>query len=83
MLKRNIPDLASSETGGLESVPDGHNVKLQIPPNMTFTRRKKAPSGAAKPEVKMHVVSVRLTDEQYQTVVENYRTSGRKLSDYW
>ena len=31
----------------------------------------------------MHVVSVRLTDEQYQTVVENCRTSGRKLSDYW
>ena len=50
---------------------------------MTFTRRKKAPEGAAKPEVKMHVVSVRLTDEQYQTVVENCRTSGRKLSDYW
>ena len=50
---------------------------------MTFTRRKKAPSGAAKHEVKMHVVSVRLTDEQYQTVVENCRTSGRQLSDYW
>ena len=41
------------------------------------------PSGAAKPEVKMYVVSVRLTDEQYQTVVENCRISGRKLSDYW
>lgn len=50
---------------------------------MTFTRRKKAPEEAAKPEVKMHVVSVRLTDEQYQTVVENCRLSGRKLSDYW
>lgn len=50
---------------------------------MTFTRRKKAPEGAAKPAVKMHVVSVRLNDEQYQTVVENCRLSGRKLSDYW
>ncbi len=50
---------------------------------MTFTRRKKAPERAAKPAVKMHVVSVRLTDEQYQTVIENCRLSGRKLSDYW
>lgn len=31
----------------------------------------------------MHVVSVRLTDEQYQTVMENCRISGRKVSDYW
>lgn len=50
---------------------------------MTFTRRKKAPEGAEKSAVKMHVVSVRLTDEQYQTVMENCRISGRKLSDYW
>ena len=82
-MKRNIPDLASSETGGLGFVPDGHNVKLQIPQNMTFTRRKKAPPGAQEKPAKIHVVSVRLTDEQYQTVVENCRISGRKLSDYW
>lgn len=50
---------------------------------MTFTRRKKAPEGAEKSAVKMHVVSVRLTDEQYQTVMENCRISGRKVSDYW
>jgi len=50
---------------------------------MTFTRRKEAQEGAAKPSVKMHVVSVRLTDEQYQTVIENCRLSGRKVSDYW
>ena len=82
-MKRNIPDLASSETGRLESVPDGHNVKLQIPQNMTFTRKKKAPPGASEKPAKIHVVSVRLTDEQYQTVMENCRLSGRKLSDYW
>ena len=50
---------------------------------MTFTRRKKAPEGAAKPAIKMHVVSVRRTDEQYQTVLKNCQLSGRKLSNYW
>ncbi|MDE6752987.1 MAG: hypothetical protein K2J82_00060 [Muribaculaceae bacterium] len=70
------------ETGVLESVPDGHNVKLQILKTMTFTHSKKAPEGAAKPEVKMHIVSVRLTDEKYQTIVENCRLSDRKLSVY-
>lgn len=50
---------------------------------MTFTRRKKAPEGAEKSAVKMHVVSVRLTDEQYQIALEKCRKSGRKLSDYW
>ena len=50
---------------------------------MTFTRRKKAPPGAQEKPAKIHVVSVRLTDEQYQTIVENCRISGRKLSDYW
>lgn len=50
---------------------------------MTFTRRKKAPEGAEKSAVKMPVVSVRLTDEQYQIALEKCRKSGRKLSDYW
>ena len=47
------------------------------------TRRKKTPPGAQEKPAKIHVVSVRPTDEQYQTVVENCRLYGRKLSDYW
>ncbi|WP_304373738.1 hypothetical protein, partial [uncultured Muribaculum sp.] len=50
---------------------------------MTFTKRKKAPPGATKKSGKSYVVSVRLDEEQYQTVQENCRKSGRKLSDYW
>ncbi|WP_303045496.1 plasmid mobilization relaxosome protein MobC, partial [uncultured Duncaniella sp.] len=75
--------LASSVTGRLESVPDGHNVESQNPKTMTFTRRKKAPPGASEKSGKSYVVSVRLNEEQYQTVQENCRTSGRKLSDFW
>lgn len=50
---------------------------------MTFSKRKKAPPGATKKFGKSYVVSVRLDEEQYQTVQENCRKSGRKLSDYW
>lgn len=50
---------------------------------MTFTKRKKAPPGATEKSGKSYVVSVRLNEEQYQTVQENCRKSGRKLSDYW
>lgn len=50
---------------------------------MTFSKRKKAPPGATKKSGKSYVVSVRLDEEQYQTVQENCRQSGRKLSDYW
>ena len=50
---------------------------------MTFTRRKKAPPGATEKSGKSYVVSVRLNEEQYQTVQENCRKSGRKMSDFW
>lgn len=50
---------------------------------MTFTRRKNAPTGAIKKSGKTYVVSVRLDEEQYLTVQESCRKSGRKLSDYW
>ena len=50
---------------------------------MTFTRRKKVPPGASEKSGKSYVVSVRLNEEQYQTVQENCRKSGRKLSDFW
>lgn len=50
---------------------------------MTFSKRKKAPPGATKKSGKSYVVSVRLDEEQYQTVQENCRKFGRKLSDYW
>lgn len=50
---------------------------------MTFTKRKKAPPGVEKKSGKTFVVSVRLNEEQYQTVQENCRKSGRKLSDFW
>ncbi len=50
---------------------------------MTFAKRKKAPPRATKKSGKSYVVSVRLDEEQYQTVQENCRKSGRKLSDYW
>lgn len=50
---------------------------------MTFTRRKKAPPGATEKSGKSYVVSVRLNEEQYYTVQENCRKSGRKLSDFW
>ena len=56
------------------------NLKI---PKMTFSKRKKAPPGAAKESDKTVVVSVRLKNEQYQTALENCRKSGRKLSDYW
>lgn len=50
---------------------------------MTFTKRKNAPPGATEKSGKSYVVSVRLNEEQYQTVQENCRKSGRKLSDFW
>ena len=50
---------------------------------MTFTKRKKAPPGATEKSGKSYVVSVRLNEEQYHTVQENCRKSGRKLSDFW
>lgn len=50
---------------------------------MTFTRRKKAPPGASEKFGKSYVVSVRLNEEQYKTVQEYCRKSGRKLSDFW
>lgn len=50
---------------------------------MTFTRRKKSPPGVIEKSGKSYVVSVRLNEEQYQTVQENCRKSGRKLSDFW
>ena len=50
---------------------------------MTFTRRKKSPPGASEKSGRSYVVSVRLNEEQYQTVQESCRKSGRKLSDFW
>ena len=50
---------------------------------MTFNKRKVASSDAHKKPVKLRVVSVRLTEEGYQQVVENCRKAGRKLSDFW
>lgn len=50
---------------------------------MTFQKKKKAPPGATEKSGKSYVVSVRLNEEQYQTVQENCRKSGRKLSDFW
>lgn len=50
---------------------------------MTFATRKEAPPGATEKSGKSYVVSVRLNEEQYQTVQENCRKSGRKLSDFW
>ena len=50
---------------------------------MTFTRRKKAPQGVTEKSGKSYVVSVRLNEDQYQTVQENCRKSGRKMSDFW
>lgn len=50
---------------------------------MTFTRRKKSLPGAIEKSGKSYVVSVRLNEEQYRTVQENCRKSGRKLSDFW
>lgn len=50
---------------------------------MTFTKRKVASTDAQNQPKKLQVVSVRLTEEEYQQVVENCRKSGRKLSDFW
>ncbi len=50
---------------------------------MTFTKRKSASKDAADKPKKLRVVSVRLTEEEYQQVVENCRKAGRKLSDFW
>ena len=50
---------------------------------MTFTKRKVASTDAQNKPKKLRVVSVRLTEEEYQQVVENCRKSGRKLSDFW
>ena len=50
---------------------------------MTFTKRKSASKNAADKPKKLRVVSVRLTEEEYQQVVENCRKAGRKLSDFW
>ena len=49
---------------------------------MTFTR-KVASTDAQNKSKKLRVVSVRLTEEEYQQVVENYRKAGRKLSRLW
>ena len=56
------------------------NLKI---PKMTFAKRKKAPPGVTEKSGKSYVVSVRLNEEQYKTVQENCRKSGRKLSDFW
>ena len=50
---------------------------------MTFTKRKVASTDAQNKPKKLRVVSVWLTEEEYQQVVENCRKSGRKLSDFW
>ena len=50
---------------------------------MTFIKRKVASTDAQIKPKKLRVVSVRLTEEEYQQVVENCRKSGRKLSDFW
>ena len=50
---------------------------------MTFTKRKSASKDVADKPKKLRVVSVRLTEEEYQQVVENCRKAGRKLSDFW
>ena len=50
---------------------------------MTFNKRKVASDDAQKKPTKPRLVSVRLTEEAYQQVVENCRKSGRKLSDFW
>ena len=43
---------------------------------MTFTKRKSASKNAADKPKKLQVVSVRLTEEEYQQVVENCRKAG-------
>lgn len=50
---------------------------------MTFTKRKVTSTDAQNKPKKLRVVSVRLTEEEYQQVVENCRKAGRKLSDFW
>ena len=50
---------------------------------MTFTKRKVASMDAQNKPKKLRIVSVRLTEEEYQQVVENCRKSGKKLSDFW
>ena len=40
-------------------------------------------SVATEKSGKSYVVSVRLNEDQYQTVQENCRKSGRKMSDFW
>ena len=47
--------------------------------NMTFTKRKLHQKDAADKPKKLRVVSVRLTEEEYQQVVENCRKAGRKI----
>lgn len=46
---------------------------------MTFTKRKSASKDAADKPKKLRVVSVRLTEEEYQQVVENCRKSRQKI----
>ena len=46
-------------------------------------RNKTAQTAAITKQKKMHVVSTRLDDGQYQQVMENCRKSGRKFSEFW
>lgn len=46
-------------------------------------RNNAAKTEAATKQKKMHVVSTRLDDGQYQQVMENCRKSGRKFSEFW
>lgn len=50
---------------------------------MKSFRSKTANTGAVTKQKKMHVVSTRLDDGQYQQVMENCRKSGRKFSEFW
>lgn len=52
-------------------------------PYMKNLRNKTAKTEAASKQKKMHVVSTRLDDGQYQTAMDKCRKSGRKLSEFW
>lgn len=50
---------------------------------MKNSRSKTAKTEAATKQNKMHIVSTRLDDGQYQTAMDKCRKSGRKLSEFW
>lgn len=50
---------------------------------MRHSTRKSFSAETAIKQKKIHVVSVRLNDNQYATALAKANESGRKLSDYW